>query len=101
MSFKNLLKKRVNILFLCLLLFTLSSATVWAQKNIAVSGTVIDASGVSIPYQGSRAAFISANAGVDYVYNPGTYQTSHFYRDIAVPAGENLIRLKFYYKNPG
>ena len=49
MSFKNLLKKRVNILFLGLLLFTLSSATVWAQKNIAVSGTVIDASGVSIP----------------------------------------------------
>ena len=59
------------------------------------------ASGVSLPYQASNAAFISANSGVDYVYNPGTYQTSHFYRDIAVPAGENLIRLKFYYKNPG
>ncbi len=59
------------------------------------------ASGVSIPYQGSNAAFISANSGVDYVYNTGTFQTSHFYRDVTVPVGENLIRLNFYYKNPG
>ena len=59
------------------------------------------ASGVSIPYQGSRAAFISANSGVDYVYNTGAFQTSHFYRDVTVPVGENLITLNFYYKNPG
>lgn len=59
------------------------------------------ASGVSVPYQGSNAAFISANSGADYVYNFVTYQTSHFYRDVSVPAGENLIRLNFYYKNPG
>lgn len=49
MSFKNLLQKRVKQLLFGLLLVTFSNATVWAQKNIAVSGTVIDASGVSIP----------------------------------------------------
>lgn len=59
------------------------------------------ASGVSVPFLGSNAAFISANSGADYVYNTGTFQTSHFYKDVTVPAGENLIRLNFYYKNPG
>lgn len=50
MNFKNFLKKRINLfLLLAFILVTLPSTSVWAQKNIAVSGTVIDASGVSIP----------------------------------------------------
>lgn len=50
MNFKNFLKKRINLfLFFAFILVTLPSASVWAQKNIAVSGTVIDASGISIP----------------------------------------------------
>ncbi len=50
MNFKNFLKKRINLfLFFAFILVTLPSASVWAQKTIAVSGTVIDASGVSIP----------------------------------------------------
>lgn len=50
MNFKNFLKKRINLfLFFAFILVTLPSASVWAQKTIAVSGTVIDASGISIP----------------------------------------------------
>ncbi|MFN5910159.1 MAG: proprotein convertase P-domain-containing protein [Bacteroidota bacterium] len=59
------------------------------------------ASGVPVPFAGNNAAFISATAGADYVYNTGAFQTSHFYRDVTVPAGENLITLTFQYKNPG
>jgi len=50
MNIEKLLKKRANLfLLLGLFLVTLPSATVWAQKSIDVSGTIIDASGVSIP----------------------------------------------------
>lgn len=59
------------------------------------------ASGVPGSFAGNNAAFISATSGADYVYNTGAYQTSHFYRDVTVPAGENLINLTFQYKNPG
>ncbi len=59
------------------------------------------ASAVPGSFAGNNAAFISATAGVDYVYTTGIYQTSHFYRDVTVPAGENLITLSFQYKNPG
>jgi TonB-linked SusC/RagA family outer membrane protein len=46
----NFLKKRVKLfLFFTLFLVSLQSATVWAQKDITVSGTVLDATGVSIP----------------------------------------------------
>jgi subtilisin-like proprotein convertase family protein len=59
------------------------------------------ASSVPGPFAGNNAAFISETAGADYAYNTGAYQTSHFYRDVTVPAGENLINLTFQYKNPG
>lgn len=64
-----------------------SSLNTWRSSN------------VPIPYSGSRAAFISADGGSSYVYNTGVSQTSHFYRDVTVPAGENFIELSFYYKN--
>ena len=59
------------------------------------------ASSLPVPYSGNNAAFISATSGSDYVYDPNSFQTSHIYRDVTVPAGENLINLNFYYKNPG
>lgn len=46
----NFFKKRAKLFLLfTLFLVSLQGATVWAQKSITVSGTVIDASGVSIP----------------------------------------------------
>ena len=71
----------------------------WSVVNSAVNKWNLSA--LPVPFQGSRAAFISPNLGNDYVYDILSVSTSHIYRDITVPAGENFINLNFWYKNPG
>ncbi len=56
---------------------------------------------VSVPYAGTNAAFVSNDAGLTYAYTNSILQTSHFYRDVTVPAGESKIVLTFQWKGNG
>jgi hypothetical protein len=78
-----------------------ASITVNGWTSVQATTNTWRSSSVPVPFAGNNAAFISATSGADYVYNTGAYQTSHFYRDVTVPAGQNLITLTFQYKNPG
>ena len=69
----------------------------WTVVNSTINQW--QSSGVAIPYSGTNSAFISNNAGINYGYDLTTFQTSHFYRDVAVPAGNTSINLKFQYKS--
>lgn len=57
-------------------------------------GTTTFASGVN-------GAYISNDGGVSNSYVNTLPQTSHFYRDVVIPAGENVIMLGFSYKGTG
>ena len=52
---------------------------------------------------GTNAVYIDVNAtaGLANTYQTGTSHVSHFYRDVAFPAGENSITLSFNYKGQG
>jgi subtilisin-like proprotein convertase family protein len=56
---------------------------------------------VAVPFAGARSAFISNDGGVSYAYTNTVAQTSHFYRDLTVPAGESVINLSFQIKVTG
>lgn len=56
---------------------------------------------VSTAFAGSNAAFVSNNGGTTWAYTTTSIQTSHFYRDITVPAGETNISLSFQWKGNG
>jgi len=65
-----------------------------AASNIWEVGTATTA------YAGSRGVYV-ANPGGTYAYDISTSMTSHFYRDIAIPAGATSITLSFYWKGQG
>jgi len=69
----------------------------WTVVNSTINQW--QSSGVAGAYSGSNSAFISNNSGVSYGYDITTFQTSHFYRDVTVPAGNSSINLKFQYKS--
>ncbi len=69
----------------------------WTVVNSTINQW--QSSGVAIPYSGTNSAFISNNGGINYGYDLNTFQTSHFYRDVTVPAGNTSINLKFQYKS--
>ncbi|WP_333875650.1 GEVED domain-containing protein [Flavobacterium sp.] len=50
---------------------------------------------------GTRGAYISNNGGTSWGYSTGTSQTSHFYRDIVIPAGAQNTTLTFQWKGNG
>src|SRR5690606_16171403 len=51
---------------------------------------------------GSRAAYISqSNSGTNWSYNINVYSTTHFYRDVYFPEGEELIYLDFRWNAQG
>lgn len=58
-------------------------------------------SGVSVPATGANAAFVSGDGGVTNGYVNSVVQTSHFYKDVTIPAGETKINLTFKYKGTG
>ncbi len=45
----------------------------------------------------SRCAYISADGGTSWGYVASTDKSTHFYRDITIPAGENNILVSFKY----
>lgn len=54
----------------------------------------------STAFAGTNAAYVSNDGGTTWAYTH-TVQTSHFYRDITVPAGETKINLNFQWKGNG
>ena len=52
-------------------------------------------------YAGSRGAYVSNNGGTTWAYTNSNSETSHFYKNITVPAGESKITLTFYWKGNG
>ncbi len=78
---------------------TTFAANGWTGVNDATNTWQVGT--VSIPSLGTNAAFISNDAGVSNAYTATGSQVSYFYRDITVPAGENLIMLSFKWKNVG
>ena len=71
----------------------------WSVVNSTIN--TWNVSGTAGPKSGLNSAYISSNGGVNYSYNKSVYQTSHFYRDVVVPAGHGSINLKFQYKSIG
>ena len=51
------------------------------------------------PYAGSRHAFVSNGTANTYTFT--TAQTTHFYRDVTIPAGSVAINLSFYWRSTG
>ncbi len=76
---------------------TTFSANGWTEVNDNTNYWVV---GTDTKYSGNRSAYITNN-GTTNNYNINTDQTSHFYRDITVPAGESKITLSFYIKGIG
>lgn len=56
---------------------------------------------IPVSFAGSNAAYISNTNGTTYGYDPNVLSTSHFYRDVTVPAGETKINLQFQWKGNG
>ena len=52
-------------------------------------------------FAGTNAAYISNTSGLTWAYSPTTVSTTHFYRDVTVPANENVISLNFQWKGSG
>jgi hypothetical protein len=46
-------------------------------------------------FTGARGAYISQNTGTAWTYSTTAVQRSHFYRDIAFPAAQPVIKLEF------
>ena len=55
----------------------------------------------SVPFAGTNSGYVSNNGGGAYAYTNTTSNTSHFYRDVTVPAGETAITLSFQLKVTG
>ena len=46
-------------------------------------------------FSGSRGAYVSSDSGTTWGYNAGATSRSHFYRDVAFPAGATAVNLAF------
>ncbi len=75
------------------------AANGWTVVNSATNTWQVGS--VAVPFAGSNSAFISNDGGVSYAYTNTISQTSHFYRDVTVPAGESQILLSFQWKGNG
>lgn len=75
------------------------AANGWTAVN--ASTNTWNVGGVPAWQTGSNAAYISNNGGGAWAYNTGVVQASHFYKDIAFPAGETGITLTFDIRTNG
>ncbi len=75
------------------------SANGWSVINSNIN--TWEVSSAANPYSGNQSAFISGNSGATYGYNINKVQSSHFYRDVFIPANHKAIQLKFQYKSVG
>lgn len=71
----------------------------WTAVNSTSNAWFLGAA--STPFAGSRSAYISNDNGTTWGYSTTTTSTSHFYRDVTVPAGEEAINLSFQWKGSG
>jgi hypothetical protein len=69
----------------------------WTVVNAVANYWVV---GGTTKNSGTSAAYIS-NTGTGNAYTISSSSTSHFYRDITVPAGESNITLSFYLQGSG
>lgn len=77
---------------------TTFAANGWTVVNDATNKWEV---GTATINAGLRGAYVSNNAGVANAYTTTVSDTSHFYRDIAFPAGETAITLSFSWKGQG
>ncbi len=75
------------------------AANGWTAVNSTSNAWFLGAA--STPFAGSRSAYISNDNGTTWGYSTTTTSTSHFYRDVTVPAGEEAINLSFQWKGSG
>ncbi|MFY7885213.1 MAG: beta strand repeat-containing protein, partial [Dolichospermum sp.] len=71
----------------------------WTVVNHAINTWQVGTAATA--FAGSRGAYISNNSGTSWIYTNNIAQTSHFYRDVTVPAGETVIQLSFLWKGNG
>ena len=75
------------------------AANGWTAVNSTSNAWFLGAA--STPFAGLRSAYISNDNGTTWGYSNATQSTSHFYRDVTVPAGEEAINLSFQWKGSG
>ena len=73
------------------------AANGWTAVNHTTNTWVV---GTTTAAAGSKSAYISNNGGTNYNYTNST-RTSHFYRNVVIPAGATGITLSFKWKSAG
>lgn len=82
--------------------WTLVNYTPGTGNNWRLTTSTLNYGPYSFAPTGSRAAFISQHtSGTTWTYNINEYSTTHFYRDVTFPAGEELIQLDFRWNAQG
>ncbi|WP_158605970.1 gliding motility-associated C-terminal domain-containing protein [Taibaiella sp. KBW10] len=82
--------------------WTLVNNAANAGNNWFLGTTTLSNAGSSFASTGSRLAYISqSNNGSSWSYNINEYSTTHFYKDVAFPAGQTIIKLKFRWNAKG
>lgn len=71
----------------------------WTAVNAATNTWQVGTAATA--FAGSNGAYVSNNSGTSWAYTTTVSQTSHFYRDVTVPAGETNIQLSFFWKGSG
>jgi hypothetical protein len=77
---------------------TTFAANGWTVVNAGTNNWQV---GATTKNGGARSAYISNDGGMSNAYTLTTARTSHFYRDVAFPAGETNIQLSFAWKCVG
>ena len=78
---------------------TTFAANGWTAVNAATNTWQVGTAATAA--SGARGAYVSNNGGTSWAYTTTLSQTSHFYRDIAVPSGSSIINLSFQWKGNG
>ncbi|NHM04584.1 Ig-like domain-containing protein, partial [Flavobacterium celericrescens] len=74
------------------------AANGWTAVNASTDGWVIGS--VPVVSAGTNCGYVSANGGTSWTYSQlSTY--THIYKDFTIPAGENVLTLKFKWKATG
>ena len=73
----------------------------WTVVPSGAANSWADGAVAAAVFAGTRAAYVSRDGGTTYLYTLNSVSTSHFYRDIVVPAGATFITLSFEMKGSG
>ncbi|MFI0425640.1 MAG: T9SS type A sorting domain-containing protein [Flavobacterium sp.] len=74
------------------------AANGWTAVNASTDGWVIGS--VPVVSAGTNCGYVSANGGTSWTYSQFSTYT-HIYKDFTIPAGENVLTLKFKWKATG